>query len=204
MAQKFLSIKNFEKYQHYKHRNPPWIKLYNALLDDYEFSKLPTRGKYLYLGLLILCSRHDNRVPNDCTWIARHLHMDEKEIELTPLYKTGLLLASRNHVASVLHQNALSETEKSRDRERVETEADTHDPASASRVQLTDIEWMDSLRTNAGYAGVDIDAQRGRCEAWCQTNGKTFSRRRFINWLNRTEKPIAKPDWKEAFLRDEN
>jgi hypothetical protein len=120
MAQKFLSVKDFERYQHYKHRNPPWIKLYNCLLDDYAFSKLPTASKYLYLGLLILCSRHANRVPNDCTWIAHALHMDPKEIDLSPLYRSGLLLASRNHVASVLHENALSE--KSREREETEGE----------------------------------------------------------------------------------
>lgn len=123
MPQKFLSIKNFEKYQHYKHRNPPWIKLYNSLLDDYGFSKLPTGTKYLYLGLLILCSRHDNRVPNDCTWIARALHMDPSEIDLSPLYRSGLLLASRNHVASILHENALSETERETEKSRVETDS---------------------------------------------------------------------------------
>jgi DNA-binding NarL/FixJ family response regulator len=31
------SVKNFERFQHYKDRSPPWIKLYNELLDDYEF-----------------------------------------------------------------------------------------------------------------------------------------------------------------------
>jgi len=32
----FLAVKNFERFQHYKDRNPPWIKLHAAVLDDYE------------------------------------------------------------------------------------------------------------------------------------------------------------------------
>src|SRR5690606_19747530 len=35
----YLTVKNFERFQHYKDRNPPWIKLYNDLLDDYEFGR---------------------------------------------------------------------------------------------------------------------------------------------------------------------
>jgi hypothetical protein len=35
-----LHGKNFEQFQHYKDRNPPWIKLWTRLLDDYEFNEL--------------------------------------------------------------------------------------------------------------------------------------------------------------------
>jgi hypothetical protein len=33
-------IKNWTKFQHYKNRRPPWIRLYRDLLDDPEFEKL--------------------------------------------------------------------------------------------------------------------------------------------------------------------
>ncbi len=99
MPQKFLSIKNFEKYQHYKHRNPPWIRVYKSLFQDREFIKLSISARYLYLGLLTLCSEHANRVPMDCTWIAHRLCMDEVAVDLKPLYRSGFLIASRNHIA---------------------------------------------------------------------------------------------------------
>ena len=35
-----FSVKNWDEFQHYKDRNPPWIKLHNHLLDDYEFEML--------------------------------------------------------------------------------------------------------------------------------------------------------------------
>lgn len=204
MAQKFLSIKNFEKYQHYKNRLPPWIKLHLEILDDADFLKLPDASKWHYIGLLLLASRHENSVRVDLDYIKNRLGLTTK-LDLTPRFIKDHLLASDASKRLLLVQNSAdSETEKSRDREETETEVDTHDSASAVRAQpLSDLEWMDSLRTNPGYAGIDIDLQRGRCEAWCQTNGKTFSRRRLLNWLNRTDKPMSKPDWKEAFLRDE-
>ena len=39
--QRYLRVRNFEQFQHYKERNPIWIKLYCSLLDDYEFAQLP-------------------------------------------------------------------------------------------------------------------------------------------------------------------
>ena len=205
MAQKFLSIKNFGEYQHYKNRLPPWIKLHLSILDDSDFLRMPDASKWHYIGLLLLASRHENSIKVDPEYIKNRLGLTVK-LDLTPRFLRDHLLASDASKRLLLTQeNADSETEKSRDREETETEADTNESASASRSQpVSDADWMTSLRDNPGYVGIDLEAQRGRCEAWCVTNGKTFSRRRFVNWLNRTDKPLSKPDWKEAFLRDEN
>ena len=29
-------VKNWSKFQHYKNRNPPWIRLHVEILDDYK------------------------------------------------------------------------------------------------------------------------------------------------------------------------
>lgn len=133
MPQKFLSVKNFEQYQHYKHRNPPWIKLYKSILTDPGFMKLSTEAKYLYLGLLILASETGNRVLNDHSYIAHRLCIDPSRIDLNPLYKEGFLLACSN---TIRRYHALSETEteteKSRDREETENSSET----TASVVRL--------------------------------------------------------------------
>lgn len=131
MAQKFLSIKNFETYQHYKHRNPPWIRLYGALFHDKDFIKLPIASRYLYLGLLTLCARHANRVPNDCAWIAHELCMNESEIDLKPLYHKKFLLASRNHVASMLSQDAPSDSDSS-DSSDISEDSDTSEVGAST------------------------------------------------------------------------
>ena len=54
----------------------------------------------------------------------------------------------------------------------------------------TDEEWINELKSNPAYEGVDVPREHARMTAWCSVNGKQPSRRRFINWLNRAERPM--------------
>lgn len=116
MPPQFLSIKNFEKYQHYKQRNPPWIKLYYELLDDDDFISMSITSRHHYMTLLLLAGRKNNLIPNDMKYLRKVMRLDEVP-DLTELFDSGFLLASRKQSASIskrhLKQNALSETEYS-------------------------------------------------------------------------------------------
>jgi uncharacterized protein YdaU (DUF1376 family) len=59
------------------------------------------------------------------------------------------------------------------------------------RKKLTDEEWLESLKSNPAYVGLDIQVIKGKCEAWCANKGKIFTRARFLNWLNREERPMT-------------
>lgn len=113
MPQKFLSIKNFEKYQHFKKAMPPWIKLYRSMYGDRDFMMLSVSSRYLYIGLIMLASEGCNRVANDPPWIAQRLAISPSDIDLKPLYKSGLLIASESSVRRYTEETE-SETEKSR------------------------------------------------------------------------------------------
>ena len=54
----------------------------------------------------------------------------------------------------------------------------------------SDEDWLTSLESNPAYAAINVRIELGKMEAWCSANGKQPSRRRFINWLNRAERPI--------------
>lgn len=56
---------------------------------------------------------------------------------------------------------------------------------------VTDAEWVQSLKSEKAYEGIDVDREYSKMCAWARTNGKKPSRRRFINWLNRAEKPMS-------------
>src|SRR5260370_32392600 len=86
----FLQVKNLWKYQHYKTRRPPWIKLYQSLLDDYAFNKLPDATKFHFVGILLLASRLDNCLQADSKWLATCLHSSD-EIDIKLLVSSGLL-----------------------------------------------------------------------------------------------------------------
>ena len=51
-------------------------------------------------------------------------------------------------------------------------------------------DFIKTLKANDAYKGIDIDRELGKCKAWCLANQKQLNQRRFVNWLNRAEKPI--------------
>lgn len=56
---KYFRIKNYSKYQHFKNRgSAPWIKVYRAILRDYEFCQLTDIQKGHWLMILLLASEH--------------------------------------------------------------------------------------------------------------------------------------------------
>lgn len=85
-----FSVKNFERFQHYKDRSPPWIKLYNELLDDYDFGLLPDASKMHLVAIWLLASRSDNKIPLDPKWIARKISATDP-VDLTILKNAGFI-----------------------------------------------------------------------------------------------------------------
>jgi hypothetical protein len=69
--------------------------------------------------------------------------------------------------------------------------ADPTPPASRRTPKLSDDEWMESLKSATAYAGIDIAREHSKATVWCQTRGITLSRKRFVNWLNRADKPMS-------------
>ena len=74
-------IKNWRKFQHFKNRRPPWIKLYRDLLDDPEWHDLDPAAAKLLVTLWLLASedeKQEGRLP-DLKTIAFRLRLTEKE-----------------------------------------------------------------------------------------------------------------------------
>lgn len=66
---------------------------------------------------------------------------------------------------------------------------------------LPDSDWLNSLKQDPGYAGIDIDREYAKCVRWCETNRKPApSRKRVINWLNRAEPSLPATSHASAFV----
>src|ERR1035437_10335500 len=116
---KFLRVKNFEHFQHYKDRSPPWIKLYNELLDDYEFGNLPDASKCHLMSIWLLASRYENKIPCDATWVARRINATD-DVDLELLTEAGILIVYQDDADC--GQDADNSLAKRLSRERGETE----------------------------------------------------------------------------------
>jgi hypothetical protein len=106
----YLRVKNWVEFQHYKDRNPPWIKLHRTLLDDYEFSRLQDASKAHLMLIWLFASQRDGLVPDDPKFLKMKLGL-EKEPNLKWFINHGLLIPEQ--VAS----NALADCEQVAPRE---------------------------------------------------------------------------------------
>lgn len=83
---------NWGEFQHYRDRNPTWIKLHKKLLDDFEFHRLPLASRALAPMLWLLASENQEGVIDaDPELLAFRLRCTIKEIEaaLSPLIGKG-------------------------------------------------------------------------------------------------------------------
>lgn len=87
---KFIQVRDWEKLQHYKKRNPPWIRVYNEILEDYDFAALPDASKWHLVGIWLLASRLANRIPADAAWIGQRIGA-RSPVDLDALLRIGAI-----------------------------------------------------------------------------------------------------------------
>jgi uncharacterized phage protein (TIGR02220 family) len=90
----YLSVKNLAKYQHYKHRNPPWIKLYREVWTDYTLRQLPIVCRLLFLGLSSLAMELENKVPADPKYLSDRLGFKITQPDISNLILSNLILSN--------------------------------------------------------------------------------------------------------------
>jgi hypothetical protein len=63
-------------------------------------------------------------------------------------------------------------------------------PKRSPKPKPDDAEWLAGLASDPTYKGLDVAQEHGKMTRWCETNGRQATRRRFVNWLNRCDKPL--------------
>jgi hypothetical protein len=131
-----LKIKNWKRFQHFKDRKPPWVKLYHDLLDDIKWHELdPEAAKHLVMMWLI-ASENDGCLP-PLKELSFRLRVSKKVMESTVsklshwLVQDDISVISDDNLISEQHQediNAISTRYPSRARGETETETETDTP----------------------------------------------------------------------------
>jgi len=97
----FFQIRNFEKYQHYKDRRPPWVKLYRDLWQDPNFFGTKSVQKLYIIGFFTLASETENRIPADTQWIQSRLGILEPP-DFKALIKSGFIKGCSQRASKML------------------------------------------------------------------------------------------------------
>jgi hypothetical protein len=85
----YLSVTNLDQYQHYKKKNPLWIKFYRTFWTDHALLQVSPMDRLLFLGCCTLASELDNKIPNDPRYLSSRLNM-----KITPKMIQTLLSSS--------------------------------------------------------------------------------------------------------------
>ena len=112
-----MRIKNWEKFQHYKDRRPPWIKLYRDLLDKRDFGLLSgDAAKHLIMLWLIASESDDGELPgiDDLTY---RLRITPQKMTKSISELSQWVESDASNTLAPCQQHACSETETERERE---------------------------------------------------------------------------------------
>jgi hypothetical protein len=116
-----LRIKNWKRFQHFKDRRPPWIKLYRDILDDLEWHELDGQSAKFLLMIWLIASEDgpmgEGRVP--CVKeLAFRLRSTEKQVESCISKLSHWLERDDITTISERYQNDLPETETETETEK--------------------------------------------------------------------------------------
>jgi len=184
-----FSVKNFERFQHYKDRSPPWIKLYNELLDDYAFGLLPDASKLHLVAIWLLASRSNNRIPHDSVWIAKRISATEK-VDLELLRVSGFIEvqdAGMPPAGRKPHADPERESETEDNREDSSGPPDAPGPRIAGQKKYT-------AEFEAFWHGYPTDA--------LMSKSKAFEKWRRLSALDRAAAAAALPGFRAHCAKD--
>jgi hypothetical protein len=142
---RYLAVKNWDKFQHYKQRNPPWIRLHRTLLRDHKFNQLTENEQWMLVRMWLLASESDNHMAYDEKWVRRAIN-SSKKVPLEKFVSMGFLEVVGERLASTVlaerKQLAAPEAEENREeRTSIATPVD-----NSREEQLTEtLVYMDSI-----------------------------------------------------------
>jgi hypothetical protein len=128
-----ISIKSWERFQHYKDRDPPWIKLYRDLLTAESWVLGTDDSRLVQVACILLAARYQNATPLNFPLFrkvasldlsAKEFHAALSHLAATDFLEIQGVADTRKQSASGALATCTSETEQSRDRaeQRVPTE----------------------------------------------------------------------------------
>lgn len=168
-------IREWAQYQHYKDRDPPWIKLHRELLTSRTWVTLDNDGRALAVACMLVAAGTGNQIPADPQFMMRRAYFDAVP-DFAPLVVVGFieLVGDIKDLAQSTQADAStkladgtecpseSEAEQRQSRPEQKDHSDAAKPVADKRgTRLTD-DWQltDELRGFASDLGLDPDGLR--------------------------------------------
>jgi hypothetical protein len=112
-----MKIKHWKKFQHFKDRKPPWVKLYRDILDDLQWHELDPLAAKVLVMLWLIASEDEGRIPNNKTLAFRLRLTESKTKEIVTKLSHWLEQDDINTISDG-HQHDLPEREREKEGEK--------------------------------------------------------------------------------------
>jgi hypothetical protein len=178
----YFRVVNFEKYQHYKKRSPPWIKLHRRVFSNYEISQLPDNCKAHIFCIWLLASEHNNVLPWDEEWISGQINADTK---------VDLELLEANKLIEKIKKRRKQSASKKKAGCKQNAPASVSVSYSVSDRIFIGLKEEDIEQWKKTYPLVSIEAEIKKAESWYEANPEkrwTNIKRGLVNWFARSQK----------------
>ena len=148
-----IKIKDWDEFQHFKDRSPPWIKLYKTILERRDIAMISDCNFRVLVGLWLLASEDETRqgILPPIEDISFRLRKTEKQINEALQELKPFLIFDDNSVISERYQDGILETE-------TETETEVEGPPKKNKrgVRLPDdwelpVDWGEWARKEKSW-----------------------------------------------------
>lgn len=186
----YFIVRNWRKFQHYKDRTPPWIKLHWSLISSRDWVMLDDASRVLAVASMLLASRNDQNpgcIPNDPEYVRRVAYLNS-DPDFNPLIKCGFLEpASTTLAESTASASGLPQ----------ETETDKTLLRNDANASSDDVIWKHGvgLLTDSGVSEIQARSFLGGLR---KTAGNESLAEAI--WRCMSEKPIEPRAWLTAAL----
>ena len=151
-------IKNFEKFQHFKDRSPPWIKLYRDILDDPDWHELDPEAAKVLVMLWLIASEDETKQGNlpEMKKLAFRLRIEQKRLEKLCIKLSHWLEQTDISTISERYQTDAPETET--EEYKPETEKETYIAPCAQSDSVSEV--FTCWKTTFGHEKAKLDEKR--------------------------------------------
>ena len=162
-------IRNFTKFQHFKDRKPPWVKLYRELLDDLEWHELDAKSSKVLVMLWLIASESEGLLPDEKK-LAFRLRMSPRDVISSCNSLSHWLEQVDDNAISTRYQEARAETE-------TETETDKSAPIGFTPPNWINLQHWQAWHSSPKRKKATNDQKQmavDKLDAWRQ-NGEDFA-----------------------------
>jgi hypothetical protein len=200
-----IAIVAWGKFQHYKDRDPPWIKVYRDLLSAESWVLGTDESRLVQLASMLLAARYRNATPLNYALFRKVASLDMSEARfraaIEHLASTGFLeiqgdTEPRKQSASKALASCTSEAEAEKSREEADTEGRARKRAAAPPRKRCPDEWIPTPEEvgaiRAECPDVDVDAATRKFRDHEFARGRSDWRATWRNWIREEQARAGK------------